>query len=85
MKNVITTKTKLRDLLDARGTRYSWVADRLGVSRPHFHFILEGSRPLTDDQVVRLSDILEVTPCDFLEERSDGGANTTPTPEQDNG
>ena len=68
MKDVITTKTKLRAFLDERGVRYSWVADRLGVSRPHFHFVMDGARPVTEDMAVRLADLFGVDAATFQEE-----------------
>lgn len=71
MKSVITTKTKLRAFLDERGVRYSWVADQLGISRPHFHFVMDGERPMTNEMANRLAELFGVSADIFRQEDRD--------------
>jgi plasmid maintenance system antidote protein VapI len=68
MKDTTMTKTKFRAFLDERGIRYSWLADQLGVSRPHLSYILDGQRPVTDAMAARLADIYGVPASTFQEE-----------------
>lgn len=65
------TPTSLRGFLDARGVRYGWVADQLGVSRGHFSLVLSGARPLTGDTAAALAALFGVPAETFLE----GGAD----------
>jgi plasmid maintenance system antidote protein VapI len=71
MNNIIKTKTKLRAFLDERGIRYVWVADKLGISPPHLHHIMEGARPLTEELANRLADLFDVPASTFLPEAPD--------------
>ena len=73
--DIVTTKPKLRGVLDSKGIRYSWVADNVGISRPHLHHVMEGNRPLTRDLAERIAALLGVSLCVIgFEEGSDGTA-----------
>lgn len=73
--DIITTKTKLREAIDSRGIRYSWVAERIGISRPHLHHLMEGHRPMTRDVAQRIADVLAVGLDEIgYEEATDGSA-----------
>lgn len=48
----------LRAALDDRGLRYSWVAERIGVSRPFFSMVLGGERKLGVERARHLADLI---------------------------
>lgn len=57
---------RLREFLDERGVRYSWVADRLGYSQAYITLLMQGSRRVTPDIAQRLGEIFDVDPAVFL-------------------
>ena len=59
----------IRGLIEARGLKYSYIAERLGVSRKTFSHIMTGRRRITVAEVVKLSELLNVS----LEEIVKGG------------
>lgn len=50
----------VRGLIDARGIRHRWLADRLGISRSHLSHLLSGDRRFSEAQAARLAEILQV-------------------------
>ena len=62
-------KTKLREFLDARGVRYVWVAEQLGITRAHFHQVMEGNRPLTTANAARIAELFSVSPSAFQDSK----------------
>lgn len=59
--------TPLREFLDSRGTKYSWVAERLGLNPSHFSRILDGARALTDENAAKLAELFNVPASTFLD------------------
>lgn len=58
--------------IEAQGRRLVWVAERLGISRSQLTNALAGRRRLTDDQAVKLAEILGLPPAVVRRELSDG-------------
>lgn len=54
----VSARPGLRAAIDDRGLKYSWVADRIGVSRPMFSMVLSGERRLAFDRARLLSALL---------------------------
>ncbi len=63
--------TPLKEFLDSRGTKYSWVAEKLGLNASHFSRILDGERALTDDNAAKLADLFNVPASTFLESEAE--------------
>ena len=63
--------TRLRAFLDSRGTKYSWVAERLGLNASHFSRILDGTRPLTAENATKLAELFGVPASTFRDEGAD--------------
>lgn len=61
----------IRRLIDARGIRHRWLADRLGISRSHLSHLLSGDRRFTDAQAVRLAELLQI-PVDYIRQAQPG-------------
>lgn len=53
-------RTVLRDLIDERGWRYSYVADQIGVAPAVLSRIMSGKRPLNAGELVKLQNLLGV-------------------------
>ena len=54
---------EVRDLIDARGLRYQWVAGQVGLTPDRFAHIIDGRRPVpepVDAFYVRLAKVLGV-------------------------
>jgi hypothetical protein len=54
---------QVRDIIDARGLRYDWVATQLGLTPDRFAHILDGRRPVPDPPeafYIRLAKLLGV-------------------------
>lgn len=72
MQNVSLRKsTRLREFLDGRGIRYSWVAERLGCTPSHMTRLLDGTRPVTQENAFTLSQVFNVPASTFLESEAD--------------
>lgn len=54
----VSARPGLRAAIDDRGLKYSWVADRIGVSRPMFSMVLSGERRLAFDRARQLAALL---------------------------
>lgn len=73
MKNISTAQRKtLREFLDERMARYSSVARALGISAPHLNALMNGTRPVTEDNAAKLAELFDVPASTFLPE-TDGG------------
>ena len=57
--------TLLRYLAKARGLLLSDVAERCGFTTSHFSMMLSGHRKLTDERLLKVAEVLDVTP-DYL-------------------
>lgn len=66
----------LRAAIDERGLRYSWVAERIGVSRPMFSMVLSGERRLAGDRARLLAELIE---ADFFSLFDTSNAGTVPS------
>lgn len=66
----------LRSAIDARGLRYSWVAERIGVSRPMFSMVLSGERRLA---IERARNLAELIGADFFSLFDTSNAGTVPS------
>ena len=51
---------KILDKIQTKGLKKQAVAERIGISREHFSYILHGVRPLTDPLKVELFIILGI-------------------------
>lgn len=56
--------TKARAEIDARGLRYSWVAQRLGLSPDRFNHILNGRRPVPEPELDFYRRLAEALSCE---------------------
>lgn len=66
MTNATTeAKSTLRLLIDSRGLRYSWVAQKVGVAPSTLTQLMNGSRRARADVAERLAALLEVRVCDL--------------------
>ena len=72
MNTAPQTRTRLREFLDERGIRYIWVAEKLEVSPGHMSRLLDGTRPVTEDNAAKLAELFNVPASTFLPE-TDGG------------
>ena len=59
--------TVLRELIEARGIRYSFIAEKLGIARSSFHRVLEGDRDLRARELVALTGMLGVEIAVFFD------------------
>lgn len=50
----------LKDLVDARGLRYTWVAERLRLHTPALNRILNGTQSIPADAIEPLANMLQV-------------------------
>jgi transcriptional regulator with XRE-family HTH domain len=62
-------RTVLRDLIDARGLRYDFVAGKVGLSPSNFTKLMNGERTLTASVMVTLCKVLEVEAEAFFDGR----------------
>lgn len=46
MNSQALTRPSLRAFVDARGIRYGWVAEKLGISNAHMTRLLDGTSPI---------------------------------------
>lgn len=60
-------RTVLRDLIDERGLRYVFVANRLGLSGSGFSLLCDGLRSLRARHLVALEDVLGVKAAAFFD------------------
>lgn len=68
MSNCVALHGKtIREMLDARGIKYSWVADRLGISPSLMTRVMQGKAHLTPERRRRLAELLQI-PEDLLSE-----------------
>lgn len=58
----------LRRFLDERGIRYSWVAEKLGVSPSHMTQVMDGKRPLPRKHAETLAALFNEPIATFLPE-----------------
>lgn len=64
----IATPPPLRGFLDARGIRYSWVAEKLGFTPSHMTQLMDGKRPLTRKHAETLAALFNEPITTFLPE-----------------
>jgi len=50
----------LRAVIDERGLKHVWLADRLGISRQHLSNILAGRRSVTVERAERMRELVGV-------------------------
>lgn len=60
--------TPLRRFIDARGIRYIWIAEKLGISPSHLTQIMDGKRPLVAAHAATLADLFSVPAETFAPE-----------------
>jgi transcriptional regulator with XRE-family HTH domain len=53
---------KIKEYMNAKGIKYSWVADKLGMSNTTFGTIMNGQRNLRADEFFAICKVLEVSP-----------------------
>lgn len=63
----------LRAFLDARGIRYIWAAERLGITPSHLTRLMDSERPLTAVMADRLAALFDVPASTFLPESREEG------------
>ncbi len=74
-KVAIPLTPSLREFLDARGIRYSWVASKLGIGNSHMTRLMDGERPLTERHALKLIELFGDEARVFLPaEHQDGAA-----------
>lgn len=64
------SETPIARLIDERGLRKGWVAEKLGISASSLSRLIYGDRRMTLDEGVRLAELLGV---DVRELLADGG------------
>lgn len=60
-------KSRLREFLDSQGRRYSWVAERIGVTPSHLTRLMDGERPVTTEVAAKLAELFSVPASSFIE------------------
>lgn len=53
---------KIKEYMNAKGIKYSWVANKLGMSNTTFGTIMNGTRTLKADEFFAICKALEVPP-----------------------
>jgi plasmid maintenance system antidote protein VapI len=61
-----TGTTRLRAFLDAKGTRYTFVANLLGISPSYLTYLMNGRDPLPRKHAVRLGEHYGCAPEEFI-------------------
>jgi len=61
----------LREFFDERGTRYQWVAQRLGISPSYLTKLMNGRDPLPRKHAERLAELFSVPVSTFLPETTE--------------
>ena len=56
---------KIKEYMNAKGIKYSWVANKLGMSNTTFGTIMNGTRTLKADEFFAICKSLEVPPETF--------------------
>ena len=51
----------LREMIDRKGLRHNWVAEKLEISTSYLSYILSGDRPCPDKIMPQLAGLLDVT------------------------
>jgi len=57
--------TKLKQLMDSRGMKSKWLADKLGISPSLLYLYREGTR-IPGETLLNMAEILDVNPRDLL-------------------
>ena len=60
-------RTVLRDLIDSRGLRHSFIAERLGLPRSSMSHLLDGNQELRARHLVALEELLGVEAAVFFD------------------
>jgi len=57
-----TPEEKIVDHLEANGQKYTWLAEKIGISVGHLHLVLKGEglnkKALTQDNLDKINDVL---------------------------
>lgn len=64
---------KLKEICDGRGTKYSFVAEKVGMPVDMVCRIFAGKRKLSADEMLSFCRVLEVTPNDLMLAVTEGG------------
>lgn len=67
MTTNIASSTVLRQLIDERGIRYAFLADKIGVTRSHFTRLVNRERQITSAAAEALAGILGVETAAFFD------------------
>ncbi len=54
-----------REMMDKRGISVSVLAGKSGIERKHLKKLLAGTEPMLVDELMQLSEVLEISPTDF--------------------
>ena len=51
-------RLRISQYLTDKGIKRTWLADKIGISDVHFHFILKGERDLLDENLKKINEAL---------------------------
>lgn len=61
-------KTKLKSILDEKGIKQNWLADKIGVSPATINALVSGKRKIPKSKAIALGTILNVEPEELLQD-----------------
>ena len=63
--NKSVVRTNIRSIIDSRGLKQTFVAEKAGIDYDRFNNMLNGRKLITSDDIIKLVPVLGVTPNDL--------------------